>query len=227
MSVVKIFPAAERQSGYRQCAGHRRLAIPAAPASARNAAAADHQLQRLERPDSATRHLRQRALRRAPQRSGLNFLRTQLVTVPGAVVPYPYGGKQRQVMINMNAGLLQSKGLSPQDLLNAVNLQSLVLPSGTAKIGPTEYDVRLNDSPRTDRGIGRPARQARQRHHHLSARRGHRRRRLRAANQYRAAGRAPRRAGHHRQIGNGVHAGRRLGHPPPDPARGDHIASAS
>src|SRR5580698_547170 len=79
----------------------------------------------------------------------LNFLRTQLVTVPGAVVPYPYGGKQRQVMINMNAGLLQSKGLSPQDLLAAVNLQNLVLPSGTAKMGTTEYDVRLNDSPRT------------------------------------------------------------------------------
>jgi multidrug efflux pump subunit AcrB len=79
----------------------------------------------------------------------LNFLRTQLITVPGAVVPYPYGGKQRQMMINMNAGLLQSKGLSPQDLLAAVNLQSLVLPSGTAKIGPSEYDVRLNDSPRT------------------------------------------------------------------------------
>src|SRR5271165_4513249 len=70
----------------------------------------------------------------------LNFLRTQLVAVPGAVVPYPYGGKQKQMMINMNAGLLQSKGLSPQDLLNAVNLQNLVLPSGTSKIGPTEYD---------------------------------------------------------------------------------------
>ena len=78
----------------------------------------------------------------------LNFLRTQLVTVPGAVVPYPYGGKQKQVMINMNSGLLQSKGLSPQDLLNAVNLQNLVLPSGTTKIGPLEYDVRLNASPR-------------------------------------------------------------------------------
>jgi multidrug efflux pump subunit AcrB len=78
----------------------------------------------------------------------LNFLRPQLVTVPGAVVPYPYGGKQRQIMINMNAGLLQSKGLSPQDLLTAVNQQSLVLPSGTVKIGPAEYDVRLNDSPR-------------------------------------------------------------------------------
>ena len=78
----------------------------------------------------------------------LNFLRPQLVTVPGAVVPYPYGGKQRQVMINMNGGLLQSKGLSPQDLLAAVNRENLVIPSGTAKIGPTEYDIRLNASPR-------------------------------------------------------------------------------
>src|SRR5271165_2684546 len=78
----------------------------------------------------------------------LNFLRPQMVTVPGAVVPYPYGGKQRQVMINLNAGLLQSKGLSPQDVLNSVNLQNLILPSGTAKIGETEYDVRLNASPR-------------------------------------------------------------------------------
>jgi multidrug efflux pump subunit AcrB len=78
----------------------------------------------------------------------LNFLRPQLVTVPGAVVPYPYGGKQRQVMINVNANLLQSKALSPQDLLNAVNLQNLILPAGTAKIGRSEYDVRLNSSPR-------------------------------------------------------------------------------
>jgi multidrug efflux pump subunit AcrB len=84
----------------------------------------------------------------------LNFLRTQLITVPGAVVPYPYGGKQRQVMINMNAGLLQSKGLSAQDLLAAVNLQNLVLPSGTAKMGPAEYDVRLNSSPRKVEELG-------------------------------------------------------------------------
>jgi multidrug efflux pump subunit AcrB len=83
----------------------------------------------------------------------LNFLRPQLVTVPGAVVPYPYGGKQRQVMINMNAGLLQSKGLSPQDVLTAVNRQNLVLPSGTAKVGQSEYDVRLNDSPREISGL--------------------------------------------------------------------------
>src|ERR1700758_2466178 len=79
----------------------------------------------------------------------LNFLRTQLVTVPGASIPFPYGGKQRQVMVNLNPGLLQSKGLSPPDILAAVNSQNLVLPSGTAKIGQFEYDVDLNASPRT------------------------------------------------------------------------------
>jgi multidrug efflux pump subunit AcrB len=80
---------------------------------------------------------------------GLNFLRTQLVTVPGAAVPYPYGGKQTQVMIDLNPALLQSKGLSATDVVNAVNLQNLVLPSGTAKIGQFEYDVNINGAPRT------------------------------------------------------------------------------
>ena len=80
---------------------------------------------------------------------GQNFLRPQLVTVPGAVIPFLYGGKQRQVMIDLNPGLVQSKGLAPQDILNAVQQQNLILPSGTAKIGPFEYDVRMNASTRT------------------------------------------------------------------------------
>jgi CzcA family heavy metal efflux pump len=80
---------------------------------------------------------------------GQNFLRPQLVTVPGAVIPYPYGGKQRQVMIDLNTNLLQAKGLSPQDVLNAITNQNLVLPGGTAKIDEFEYDVRTNASPRT------------------------------------------------------------------------------
>ncbi len=80
---------------------------------------------------------------------GQNFLRPQLVTVPGAVIPYLYGGKQRQIMIDLNPGLIQSKGLAPQDVLTAVQQQNLILPSGTAKMGPFEYDVRLNGSPRT------------------------------------------------------------------------------
>ena len=74
----------------------------------------------------------------------LNFLRTQLVTVPGASVPFPYGGKQRQVMVNLNPQLLQAKGLSPNDVLTALGNQNLILPGGTAKIGQFEYDVDMN-----------------------------------------------------------------------------------
>ena len=77
----------------------------------------------------------------------LNFLRTQLVTVPGAVVPYPYGGKQRQVMIDLNPQQLQAKGLSPVDVVTAVGNQNLLLGSGTAKIGQFEYDIGMNYSP--------------------------------------------------------------------------------
>jgi len=80
---------------------------------------------------------------------GLNFLRTQLISVPGAVVPYPYGGKQRQVMVNIDPKLMQSKNLSPNDVLTALSRQNIVQPSGTAKIGEFEYDVALNTAPRT------------------------------------------------------------------------------
>jgi multidrug efflux pump subunit AcrB len=72
---------------------------------------------------------------------GLNFLRPQLVTVPGAALPYPYGGKQRQIMVDLDQRLLQSKGLAPADIVNAIGNQNVVAPSGTAKIGPFEYDV--------------------------------------------------------------------------------------
>jgi multidrug efflux pump subunit AcrB len=74
----------------------------------------------------------------------LNFLRTQLVTVPGAAVPFPYGGKTRQVMVNLNPNLLQAKGLSPSDVLTALGNEQLILPGGTAKIGQFEYDVDVN-----------------------------------------------------------------------------------
>jgi len=78
-----------------------------------------------------------------------NFIRTQLITVPGAVVPSPYGGKQRQVSINMDQTEMQSKGIAPVDVLTALGQQSVVTPSGTIKIGQAEYDVRTNGSPRT------------------------------------------------------------------------------
>jgi multidrug efflux pump subunit AcrB len=80
---------------------------------------------------------------------GLNFIRTRLVTVNGAAVPYPYGGKQRQVQVDLNMAALEAKGLSPVDVVNAISAQNLILPSGTSKIGSKEYDVDINGSPQT------------------------------------------------------------------------------
>jgi multidrug efflux pump subunit AcrB len=80
---------------------------------------------------------------------GVNFIRTRLITVPGAAIPYPYGGKQRQIQVDLNTAALQAKGLSPLDVVNAVGVQNLILPSGTTKIGSLEYDVDMNASPQT------------------------------------------------------------------------------
>src|SRR6201998_1832084 len=77
---------------------------------------------------------------------GLNFIRPRLVTVEGAAVPYPYGGKQRQVQVDLNTAALQSKGLSPLDVVNAITAQNLILPSGTSKIGSKEYDVDISNA---------------------------------------------------------------------------------
>ena len=78
-----------------------------------------------------------------------NFLRTQLTTVPGAATPYPYGGKPRQVQVDLDSAKLQAYSLTPADIVNAVAAQNLILPAGTAKIGPTEYNVEMNGTPGT------------------------------------------------------------------------------
>ena len=78
---------------------------------------------------------------------GLNTIRTQLVTVDGAGIPYPYGGKQRQIQVDLDLPALQARGLSPTDVVNAIAAQNLILPSGTAKIGPFEYEVQTNSAP--------------------------------------------------------------------------------
>ncbi|HWX58002.1 efflux RND transporter permease subunit [Bradyrhizobium sp.] len=78
---------------------------------------------------------------------GINQLRTPLVTVPGAAIPYPFGGKQRQVQIDLNPTALQARGLSAQDVANALAAQNLITPVGTQKIGPFEYNIQLNNSP--------------------------------------------------------------------------------
>jgi len=78
---------------------------------------------------------------------GQNFLRTQLSTVQGAGTPYPFGGKPRQIQVDLDSAKLQAYGLSPNDIVNAVAAENLILPTGTTKIGPTEYNVEMNGSP--------------------------------------------------------------------------------
>jgi len=78
---------------------------------------------------------------------GSNFIRTRLATIQGAGVPLPFGGKVRTIMVDIDTKALQARGLSPLDVVNAVNAQNLILPGGTAKIGAFEYNVNLNGSP--------------------------------------------------------------------------------
>jgi multidrug efflux pump subunit AcrB len=78
---------------------------------------------------------------------GLNFLRVRLFTIPGTSMPAPYGGKQRQIMVDVDPVATAAKGLSPQDLVQALLQSNVIVPAGTAQIGGTEYNVTLNSSP--------------------------------------------------------------------------------
>jgi multidrug efflux pump subunit AcrB len=86
--------------------------------------------------------------------AAVNQLRPQLITIPGVAVPFPYGGKNRLISVDLDTAALQARGLSPADVVNAVNLQNLILPSGTAKFGATEYTVKMNGSPDAIAGLG-------------------------------------------------------------------------
>ena len=85
---------------------------------------------------------------------GLNVVRTPLVTVPGAAIPYPYGGKSRQVQIDLDSTAMQARGLSGQDVANALAAQNLITPVGTQKIGDFEYAVQLNNAPSAIAALG-------------------------------------------------------------------------
>ncbi len=85
--------------------------------------------------------------------SAINQLRPQLITIPGTAVPFPYGGKNRLISVDIDTQAMQSRGLSPNDILNAINAQNLILPSGTAKLGAIEYNVRMNGSPTEISGL--------------------------------------------------------------------------
>ena len=78
---------------------------------------------------------------------GTNFIRTQLATVQGASMPFPYGGKQRQVQIDIDTQKLQAHGLSASDVVNAVGSQSIILPAGDVKMGHVDYQVETNSAP--------------------------------------------------------------------------------
>lgn len=85
---------------------------------------------------------------------GMNAVRTRLVSVPGAAVPYPFGGKTRQVQIDLDPDAMQARGLSGQDVANALAAQNLILPVGTQKIGNFEYTVQLNNAPSALEDLG-------------------------------------------------------------------------
>lgn len=83
----------------------------------------------------------------------INQVRTQLITIPGVAVPYPYGGKFRVISVDLDTEALLAKGLTPTDVINAVNTQNLILPAGTIKLGELEHSVRLNGSPDSIAGL--------------------------------------------------------------------------
>src|SRR6202043_2809135 len=84
---------------------------------------------------------------------GNNFIRTQLAIVQGASVPPPFGGKSRQIMVDLDPDALYAKHLSATDVTTALTLQNLILPAGTAKVGDREYLVRVNSSPELLSGL--------------------------------------------------------------------------
>jgi len=116
-------------------AGDGHLPDPTAHPAARHFSAQRHQVRRLER---AVLQLSLQSQTLSEQQIfdlGQNFIRTQLATVQGASIPLPFGGKFRQVMVDLNPDALYAKNLSPLEISNALNLQNLILPAGTAKIG--------------------------------------------------------------------------------------------
>ena len=150
---------------------------------------------------------------------GNNFIRTPLGTVQGASVSYPFGGKQRAVMVDLNLEELYAKQLSPIDVSNALNSQNLILPAGTAKLAHTEYQVRVNSSPVLLNDLNNLPDQDRERRHGLHQRRGAGAGRIPGAEQYRSHQWIAGRADYHHQERQGVHAvdcQRREGRAPQD-----------
>src|SRR4051812_31003755 len=84
---------------------------------------------------------------------GTNFVRADMALIKGTQIPWPYGGKQRQIMVDINPARLYGFGLSPRDVNTAISAQNVILPTGTTKMGTNEYPVQLNSSPEAIRDI--------------------------------------------------------------------------
>ena len=157
----------------------------------------------------------------------INYVRTAYADVPGAAIPYPFGGKQRSIMIDFDPAKLTARGLSPTDVVNALTVQNLVLPSGTVKLGSLESDVEMNASPETIARDRRHPHQERQRGHRLRARHRQRARRLHPADQHRPSGRPARRAAVRLQVGRRLDALHRQHHPRADAATAHDAAAGA
>ena len=135
-----------------------------------------------------------------------NFIRTPLATVQGAAVPGPYGGKQRQVVVDLDPNALYAKQLSAIDVSNAFNLQNLILPAGTIKVGDTRVSGAHEQQSRDPQRPEQSADQDGERRHGLLERRRHGARRILGADQHRADQRNARRAADHPAQRPGFHA---------------------
>ncbi len=119
---------------------------------------------------------------------GTNTIRTQLATVEGAQTPFPYGGKQRQVQVDLDPQSLQARGLSPADVVTAISSQNLIVPSGTMKMDRFEYAIETNSAPSIVDAVERSSYSKREWRNHLRARCGARARWLPTADQHRSRG---------------------------------------
>ena len=148
ISVIKMFfqPGADIDAAIAQVTAICQTRHQAAAAG--HHAAADPAVQRRRRAGAHAQPGQRQLSEQEISDLGNNFIRTQLVTVQGAAVPLPYGGKNRVVNVDLDPDALYARGLSPQDVINATLAQNLIVPPGTAKMGPIEYDVGDQQQPR-------------------------------------------------------------------------------
>ena len=129
------------------------------------------QLQRVERDRRADRRSRGRRPSKSSTTGACNFLRIRLFTIPGLSTPAPYGGKQREVMVDVDPARAQAHGVSPQDVVNALLAQNVILPAGSARIGDDRLRRPRQRQPQRRRRVQPVAREGRQRRDGLSRRR--------------------------------------------------------